>query len=75
MKPSAADTEPIKHNYVEIGTVYFWDETGSFSAEPEWPKPVRGTAQAATSLTPKVTPALLAGLARPTSTDESRRPR
>jgi hypothetical protein len=35
-RPPAAVADPLDHNaYVESGTVYFWDETGSFSAESE----------------------------------------
>jgi hypothetical protein len=34
--PPAVVAEPRSQNaYAEFGTVYFWDETGSFSAEAE----------------------------------------
>lgn len=38
--PSAAVAAALGESaYNEIGTVYYWDETGSFSAESERPHP------------------------------------
>jgi hypothetical protein len=80
--PPAAVAKALGQSaYVEIGTVYYWDETGSFSAEPERSQPTREPRPR------PATPALLARLhrrpaaapnpGRPASrpTDDSRRPR
>lgn len=39
-RPSAAVAAALGESaYREIGTIYYWDETGSFSAESEQPHP------------------------------------
>jgi hypothetical protein len=62
-RPTTAVAEALGQSaYAEIGTVYYWDETGSFSAEAERPWSAKAAPPARMA-----TPALLARLHRAAS--------